>query len=344
MATQGDGLPYSQREEWKDVTPVPQNDGPQPLAVIRYPPGFEEVHGYFRAIQQRNEFSERALGITGDVIEHNSANYTAWYYRRRVLREIRADLHAELDFTDKWARDCPKNYQVWYHRRWLIAEIATRLKETLPSAEDAERQAAELAERELEYHQEVMHVNEDFKNYNGWSHRQFVVQQFNLWGGELAFVEDLLTDDIRNNSAWNHRHTIVRNTCWPLTDAVRQREIDFALKAIRTCANNESAWNYLAAFLGEGEGKVPWHSVPAIEALCREVLALAPERELLCRFAVEALARVQEARGETAAAAQQYFLLKEIDKIRADYWDWRASMLQDGIRKASATADQPKKR
>jgi protein farnesyltransferase/geranylgeranyltransferase type-1 subunit alpha len=36
--------PYSEREDWKDVVPVPQDDGPLPLAAIRYPHGFVEVH------------------------------------------------------------------------------------------------------------------------------------------------------------------------------------------------------------------------------------------------------------------------------------------------------------
>ena len=37
------------------------------------------------------------------------------------------------------------------------------------------------------------------------SHRQFILQHFDLWHEELPFVEQLLQEDIRNNSAWNHR-------------------------------------------------------------------------------------------------------------------------------------------
>jgi len=318
-------LPYSQRPEWQDVMPVPQDDGPEPLAVISYPPGFVEVHDYFRAIQQKGELTLRALWLTADVIEQNSANYTAWYYRRRCLREVKADLYAEHRFTDKWARDCPKNYQVWYHRRWLIMEMAQELRSG--GEADAEKEVTELAERELEYHMDCMQVNDDYKNYNGWSHRQFILQKFGLWSKELPFVEELLRDDIRNNSAWNHRHNIVRNECWPVTEAVRQREVDFALNSIRKCASNECSWNYLGAYLGEGEGKVPWTSVPALEALCQEVLALAAGPEHFCRFAVEALANIHEARVEVQDAIQKYETLKAIDKIRVKYWDWRIALL-----------------
>merc|ERR1740129_927564 len=199
MSADDEELPYSQRPEWKDVEPVPQVDGPKPLAVIRYPPGFEEVHNYFRAIQQRDELSERALRLTADVIEHNSANYTAWYYRRRCLTQLGSDLQAELAFADGWSRDSPKNYQVWYHRRWLISAIAEQLR----SKENHDEEIRMLGERELDYHLGVMQVHDAFKNYNGWSHRQFVVQNFGLWEKELDFVTDLIRLDVRNNSAWN---------------------------------------------------------------------------------------------------------------------------------------------
>lgn len=333
----GDDRPYSERPEWKDVTPVAQEDGPEPLVVIRYPPGFEEVHSYFRAIQQRNEYSERALTLTAEVIEHNSANYTAWYYRRRCLKELNSDLSAELSFINTWARDSPKNYQVWYHRRWLIAEIASQLKAS--EDKDAETKIKDLGTCELEYHLDVMTVNDDFKNYNGWSHRQYIVQKFGLWHGELNFVEDLLRLDIRNNSAWNHRYTIVRNVSWPLTDKTRQREIDYTLSSLRKCANNESAWNYLAAFFGEGEGKVSWDSMPSVEAFCNELCGAIPDKDRLCRFAVEALAHVHEARGDMPKALAQLELLKEVDKIRANYWDYRcAALRKKGVSPAHAVA------
>jgi len=322
-------LPYSQKPNWKDIVPVPQDDGPQPLACIRYPPGFEEVHSYFRAIQQKGEMSERALHLSADVIEHNSANYTAWYYRRRCLKELSSDLNAELDFANKWARDCPKNYQVWYHRRWLVMEMAEDMKKKAASPEEAAAAVQKLAEDEMEYHNDVMMVNDDWKNYNGWSHRHFIVQKFGQWKNEMKFVEDLLVDDIRNNSGWNHKHTVIRHTCWPPTDEVRNREITYTLEQLRKCANNESAWNYLSAFFGEGDGKKPWDSAPAVEEFCDGVVSLAPDREGQCRFALEVLARIHEAKGEINQAEQRYMTLKETDKIRVKYWEWRVALLND---------------
>lgn len=36
-----------------------------------------------------------------------------------------------------------------------------------------------------------------------------MVQKFDLWDGELDYVEDALRIDIRNNSAWNHRYFVI---------------------------------------------------------------------------------------------------------------------------------------
>jgi len=322
-----DDRPYCERPEWNDMEPVPQVDGPEPLVVIRYPKGFDDVHSYFRAVQQRVEFSLRALRLTADVIEQNSANYTAWYYRRRCLKELGSDLAKELAFADTWGRNSPKNYQVWFHRRWLIAELTEHLRQTAASKEEGDKQVITLAKRELEFLWDVMQENEDYKNYNGWSHRQFVVQRFGLWEDEMSFVEELIDHDIRNNSAWNHRFAVVRNLSWPPSDAVRQREVQYVLSAVRLCVGNESAWNYLSAFLGDGPDRAAWDSDPSLEAFCREVLAQTADKENMCRFAIETLARVHEAKCEVAEAKEQYALLKEVDKIRADYWDWRASLL-----------------
>ena len=51
----------------------------------------------------------------------------------------------------------------------------------------------------------------DSKNYHGWAHRQWVIQAFNLWDGELDYIREMLVKDIRNNSAWNQRWFVLMN-------------------------------------------------------------------------------------------------------------------------------------
>lgn len=104
---------------------------------------------------------------------------------------------------DTFADENPKNYQIWQHRRVIVAMIGD-------------------GSREKEFCEKIF--EEDAKNYHAWahrqvlrgidgwwfvsyaflSHRQWAVQTFNLWDGEIEFVDKCLEEDVRNNSAWNH--------------------------------------------------------------------------------------------------------------------------------------------
>merc|ERR1712086_1212246 len=94
-----DWIAYSEREEWKDVTPVPQDDGPVPVVSIAYSNRFKDVMGYFRHVLLTDEVSARAWDVTDDAIECNPANYTAWAFRRKLVTGLNRDLQAEMEHT-----------------------------------------------------------------------------------------------------------------------------------------------------------------------------------------------------------------------------------------------------
>jgi len=53
---------------------------------------------YFRAVLKVEEVSDRAFRLTQRVITLSNGNYTAWYYRRKLLEELGLSLEDEM----KW--------------------------------------------------------------------------------------------------------------------------------------------------------------------------------------------------------------------------------------------------
>jgi hypothetical protein len=90
-------------DDWSDVEPVPQDDGPDPVVTIAYSSQFRTLMDYFRAVLKSQEYSQRALMLTQAVLQQNAANYTVWQYRRDCLQALSADLNAELDYVDSFA-------------------------------------------------------------------------------------------------------------------------------------------------------------------------------------------------------------------------------------------------
>ena len=190
------------------------------------------LFGYFYALVQARERSQRLLTLSWHIIAINSANYTAWQTRRTCIETMDyslADYSDELSMVDSWCARNPKNYQVWFHRRWLIDRIA----DESPSCD-------QLVESELRRLEESF--EEEPKNYNAWSHRLYLSKKFNLLNTdqELEFTTRIIQRDVRNNSAWSYRRQVVATR-----DDLMQAEIDFTFDMIRLSPGNESAWIYL---------------------------------------------------------------------------------------------------
>jgi len=66
--------------------------------------------GYFRAIYSTEEVSERALALTAETIQLNQGNYTAWYYRRKLLFELHKNLDGEIAWLNSIGLAMQKNF------------------------------------------------------------------------------------------------------------------------------------------------------------------------------------------------------------------------------------------
>lgn len=301
---------YRERPEWSDVTPVPEDDGPNPVVVIAHSEKFEDIYDYFRAVLQRNEKSERALQLTKDAVELNPANYTVWQYRREILKELGADLKSELDYVEAIIKTSSKNYQVWHHRRVLVEWLQDPSLE-LDLTGDA--------------------LLQDPKNYHAWQHRQWIIKTFGLYEKEMDFVEKLISEDVRNNSAWNQRYFIVNNHLgW--SDVNVQKEVCYALEKIKFVKNNESAWNYLRGVLLHENLGINGNSI--VTSFCEELYENKCRSPYLLAFIIdiceEAIKKGETNKFHNANRAVELCqaLGTKYDKIRTKYWNYMCNKFQ----------------
>lgn len=193
---------------FSDVTPIPQDDGPNPVCVIAYKEDFKQAYDYMRAILKADERSgtlrrlyavatskrrdpacslshalcvfyprclDRALQLTVLCLQFNPANYTVWHFRRQCLEEGLTEdvVDQDMELAARLGGTNPKNYQIWYHRRALLESFGL---------------SPERARKELDYVATVL--EEDAKNYHAWSHRQWVlrtVDNDDMWNEEMEF-------------------------------------------------------------------------------------------------------------------------------------------------------------
>ncbi|RGB31747.1 hypothetical protein C1646_626790 [Rhizophagus diaphanus] len=291
-------------EVWSDIKPIPLDDGPDPLAPIAYDTEYSEAMGYFRAISQRDERSERALKLTERIIEYNPAHYTIWHYRQQILFSLNKNLHEELDFVKEQIESNPKNYQLWHHRQVLVEKIMD-------------------ASCELPFINEIL--NDDAKNYHAWTYRQWIIRTFNLWENELDFVNKLLDKDVRNNSAWNQRYfTLFFNPTKPTEEFLTQ-EIEYVIEKIKMAPNNISPWNYIKGIIAKSN-----KDIGILENLCKEI----EKQDIISPHAIGCLVDIYESRARKGSATDKEegirictLLAEKHDVIRKKYWEYRKVIL-----------------
>ncbi|BEI91254.1 uncharacterized protein CcaverHIS019_0400740 [Cutaneotrichosporon cavernicola] len=303
-------VPFSEQPEWKDVSPVPQEDGSDPLVPII----------------AAEEHSERVLDLTEAIVRMNPSHYTVWQYRFATLIALKKDLAAELELMDEFARDNLKSYQVWHHRLLLLEAL---------SPDDPTS--------EIEFiHNSLV---PDPKNYHTWAYLHWLYCHFSRlgrisekrWESELLWCEDMIRSDGRNNSAWGWRW-FLRMAGPGMEGKNGEEEIKYALKEIHHIPHNASAWNYLRGVIRmTGTARVPllpalatYMTGSAVPTQTEETVwpsrttpvdTLTP---LPVSMALEFQADTLVEAGRLGDAAAVYGQLgASVDRMRSAYWEMR---------------------
>ena len=301
---------YSENPAWDDVVPLPTDEGgPNPMAAIAYSDEYAETMSYLRAIMAANEYSDRALELTEDLIDMNPAHYTVWLYRAQCLFALNSDLKQELEWLNETALDHQKNYQIWHHRMLIVDKL------------DSCEGEGEFVERMFE---------KDAKNYHVWSYRQWMLRRFGLWEkGELEFTEKLIEKDVRNNSAWNHRWCVingreVEGVPGVTDEMIREREVEFAKQAVEKAPQNQCPWNYL-----RGIAKESGMPLASLKDFVSQYARVDSSDAVLSSHALNLLADIyaEEEGGKQQAGEALDMLAHKYDPIRKNYWDYRKATL-----------------
>ena len=307
-----DWVPYHDRAEWKDVTPV---DQPQatPLCPIRKNAYVAEVQGYMKAMLNADERSERALNLTRDAIAISKSDFVAWYYRRNILLSLgRVDLFkAELDFIDQVASKAPKNYQLYYHREAVVSFLQKHM--------DAEA-FAKLLDSDLNWCTKV--IGTDSKNYHAWSYRQWVITSFpeaSDLAKEKKFIAFAIKFDPYNNSAWNYRfymRYIISGAAVVPEDVME--DLEYTITLISRSPNNPAPWNYLDSLMALPCVREDKLFLARVKAFADEACSKYP----VCSHCVVLLSDILGMEGNQEQRICLLERLREsVDTIRAKYWD-----------------------
>ena len=155
----------------------------------------EEISSYFRAVLLKDEISLRAYHLTAEVLKYNPGDYHAWHHRRKCIdnKDLGISTADELAYLNKVGIDLEKNFQIWHHRRCIM-----------------EQHKADF-QKEKDFLYDIF--CSDSKNYHAWGYRLWLVERFELWDGELEFVnEELSEGEFTNNSLWSYRYFILMKT------------------------------------------------------------------------------------------------------------------------------------
>lgn len=94
------------------------------------------------------------------MIKYAGGNYTAWFYRRKLIEEMKIPIEDEMAWLQEVGFAMEKNFQIWHHRRCIVEFLSDDTK----------------LDDEMDFLSEIF--ESDRKNYHAWSYRMWLVERF----------------------------------------------------------------------------------------------------------------------------------------------------------------------
>ncbi|KAJ1613062.1 farnesyltransferase [Cryptosporidium canis] len=272
------------------------------------------------------------LDISTEVIDINPQHYTAWYFRRQIIKinyienedkDRMEFLMDELKFVRGICERAPKCYQSWWHMRVIREWLGFDADEL------------NFVNRQLE---------NDAKNMYVWNHRTWFIRKYStaessLLVKELDFISKVIKADCRNNSAWCYRHFIFSNLkkMEMLKEQNILEEVEYIINWLMFAPHNDSIWNYIISFFSkilvnehlnrkELINNMSFEHAPKnFKDVIDEIYGDCYDS---CHQVVYIKACMAYEEGDKKFASSEFERLQVIDPVRRFYWKWMANNLK----------------
>ena len=227
--------------EYADLPLLPRPTQIPEFFEVKYSEEYSKLMGYFFALYQKKEYSQRALKLCDRIIDEYPTHNAAWNFRIEIHKHTPYDPKEVREFIETQIFMDTKIYSAWNAYQWLVDNHEF---DSIP------------------FIQKVL--NNEPKNFHAWSFLVWYAKRWNKPKEVYDLSLSQLEKDIFNNSAWNTRW--VTGNMLGITP---EAEFDSVTDVIRKTPHNESARNFLFGIC-EKEPKL----VQKLDDFGRELLAI----------------------------------------------------------------------
>ncbi|CAH8651012.1 unnamed protein product [Schistosoma margrebowiei] len=294
-----------------------------------------------RIIEEISPDLNGEMRFVGGLIEDYSKNYQLWHHRQWVVEKLSQQNQnnssfithlssEELDFVGSVISDDPKNYHAWQHRRWIVTFFNVPVKTELAFTEQT--------------------LSSDVYNNSAWNHRYYIVMcdeglSSTVLQREIDFVQRRISVAPNNESSWNYFYgllmPIVRgkkhinnSSCKLLVDQNpnTKQNIMSDLQIMQKFAEELVASDQIA-----GDCLAPLSFLVEVYADCLESY-FTEKSGSTCEThsSFNAVGVTSDDSNNARSDPKEIFdravnlcerLAREVDRVRANYWQYRARQL-----------------